>query len=75
MEIEIDKKVLNTIENVKDQFSESKFIGKYEQAIIDFEELIAKGLATRRGNQLISITESHLHRTPFNTTTSKSELN
>jgi len=41
-------------------------VKEFEEAIEEFDLMIAQKLTSRRGNNLLSIDQSHLHRICFN---------
>ncbi|TVR77813.1 MAG: hypothetical protein EA412_10060 [Chitinophagaceae bacterium] len=70
MKTKIDKQVEAAIKKSEIKFKGSELIDKYEDALKKFEELVDKGVAKKRGNNLISITDLHLHKSLFNSSLS-----
>lgn len=57
--ISIEKKLEQTLKNVSKEFETDKKVEEFEKALENFKDLVRKGIAQKRGNNLISITESH----------------
>ena len=57
-----------TIKKIEHSFENNSKLKEFEKASIQFEELVKKGLVQRRGYNLMSITDMHLHRLEFNIT-------
>lgn len=66
MESTIEKKVQEAVDISRTEFEGNSMLGKYEDALKKFKELVENGVIKRRGNNLISITDLHLHRSLFN---------
>lgn len=57
--ISVEKKLEQTLKNVSKDFETNKEVKEFEKALENFKDLVSKGIAKKRGNNLISITESH----------------
>lgn len=57
----IVEEVKEKLENAKPAFEGSSLIEKYEKAIQEFEDLVTSGMVKKRGNQLMSPVDAHLH--------------
>lgn len=57
--ISIEKKLEQTLKNVSKEFETEKKVEEFEKALENFKDLVNRGIARKRGNNLISITESH----------------
>lgn len=62
----IEKEINSVIEASIKNFEGNELLVQYEDASKKFEDLVKKGLVKKRGYNLLSITESHLHRSRFN---------
>lgn len=58
----IVKKLEEVIESNSKRFVNDKRIMAFENAIKEFDLMVEKGLVKKRENNLMSITDSHLHR-------------
>ncbi|MDI9319912.1 MAG: hypothetical protein QM530_05480 [Phycisphaerales bacterium] len=67
MENIISEKLIQVISENEKKFSNDTLMSSYESAIKEFDELIEKGFAKKRESNLLSITESHLHRITLET--------
>lgn len=67
MENTISKKLIQTISENETTFLDDKLLSKYENAIKEFDDLVKKGFAKKRENNLLSFTETHLHRITLET--------
>lgn len=63
---EIEKKVIETIDNQSKKFEDNSVIQQYSEASKEFEDLVKKGYAKHRGNNLLSAENFHLERYRFN---------
>lgn len=61
----IEEKLAKTLKD-NEKFVDKKQIKKFEEASKKFEELVNNGFITKRGNNLLSITDAHLHQETFN---------
>jgi hypothetical protein len=57
----IVEEVKQGLENVTPAFKDSDVVKSYQKAIEEFEALVQKGLAQKRGNQLMSPVDAHLY--------------
>lgn len=57
--ISTEKKLEQTLKNISKEFKTDKKVKEFEKALEDFKDLVSRGIAQKRGNNLISITESH----------------
>lgn len=71
MEKTIEQKLIEAIANSNDKFKNEILLNEFEKASEQFEKLVSLGIAKKRGNNLISITDIHLHKSNLN----KSEIN
>ncbi len=62
----IENKLLEAINIGMTQFEGNSQIEAFEEASREFENLVKKGLVEKRGYNLMTITETHLHTTAFN---------
>ena len=62
MENIISERLIQVISDNKTTFSDDILMSSYENAIKEFDELVEKGFAKKRENNLLSITDAHLHR-------------
>jgi hypothetical protein len=67
MENIISEKLIQVISENETTFSSDALMTSYEKAIKEFDELVEKGFAKRRENNLMSFTDSHLHRITLET--------
>lgn len=70
METTIEKKLNEVLVSSTEKFKNSDMLIKFKEASNEFERLVDLGIVTKRGNNLISITDTHLHKLNVN----KSEL-
>ena len=52
--------VINNVAALNEKFAGDKSIKEFEKAIEQFEELVRKGLTTKRGNHLLPKAEMHI---------------
>jgi len=71
MKTTIEQELTMAIENSSKKFKDEVLLNQFEKASEEFEKLVSLGIAKRRGNNLISITDTHLHKSNLN----KSGLN
>lgn len=71
MNTTIEQELILVIENSNIKLKDEALLNQFEKASEEFEKLVSLGIAKRRGNNLISITDTHLHKSNLN----KSELN
>ncbi len=65
----IEKQVEEEIKILKQQFSGDKTVEEFEKTIDRFEDLVNKGMAQKRGYNLLSATDAHIKsQTWFNAT-------
>ncbi len=64
--ITIEQQVRDLIKNESSQHKSDKELKDFMEANIKFNEMVEKGLAKRRGNNLLSIEDGHLKRYTFN---------
>ncbi len=64
MKTKIDKKVKTVVTKGIEKYLNDSKMREYENASVQFEELIKKGVAKKRENNLASIV--NIHRTFFN---------
>ena len=67
MENIISERLIQVISENKTTFLDDALMTSYETAIKEFDELVEKGFAKRRKNNLMSFTDSHLHRITLET--------
>jgi hypothetical protein len=67
MENIISEKLIQVISDNETTFSDDTLLSSYEDAIKEFDELVEKGFAKRRENNLLSFTDTHLHRITLET--------
>lgn len=67
MENIISKKLIQVILENETTFKDDVLMTSFETAIKEFDELVEKGFAKRRENNLMSFTDSHLHRITLET--------
>ena len=60
------KKVIDTLNKESEQLKGDKILDQFIEANKEFDELVNKGLVKKRGNQLMSISDSHFNRHVFN---------
>ena len=75
MESLILEQLKNAIEIASIKFGADKGLKDFEKASKEFDELIEKGIARKRGYNLLTITENHLHRINFNIQKEKIKVN
>jgi hypothetical protein len=64
----IENELKSTINRANDRFNEDATVKRFQSIQSDFETLVAKGYAKKRGNNSLSVTDAHLKtRTVFNT--------
>ena len=56
----IDKKVTNELAALRSKFADDEKVKEFEKSLANFEELVKKGYAKKRGNHLISVSDSHI---------------
>lgn len=67
MESNIEILIKESLTLVEKKFKEDKIVKQFEKSRDDFNELVIKGLANERGNQLLSISdEKSISRISFN---------
>jgi len=71
MKTKIEEELTIAIENSNKKFKDEVLLNQFEKALEEFERLVSLGIAKKRGNNLISITDTHLHKSNLN----KPELN
>jgi len=59
--------LISTIENESTRFKRDSKIEDYTKAEKEFSELVKKGFAQKRGNNLLSPEDFHIRRYSFNT--------
>jgi hypothetical protein len=67
MENIISERLMQVISENEITFKEDAVMTSFENAIKEFDELVEKGFAKRRENNLMSFTDSHLHRITLET--------
>lgn len=67
MELEIVKSLENTLKKEGKRFENDKILLEFEQASIEFEKLVEKGIAKKRGYNLMTIEGKHLQQYFINT--------
>ena len=67
MENIISEKLIQVISENETTFIDDALMASYERAIKEFDELVEKGFAKRRENNLLSFTDTHLHRITLET--------
>ena len=63
---EIEKKYLETLADTSKKFEKQKRTKEFEQAAKNFEKMVEKGEAVKRGNQLINIEDAPKKKYTFN---------
>ena len=63
----ISEKLIQVILENESTFLDDALMLSYQNAIKEFDDLVDKGFAKRRENNLMSFTESHLHRITLET--------
>jgi hypothetical protein len=71
MENTLANKLMQTISENEATFENDEMTLLFENAIKDFDILVEKGFAKKRENNLLSITDMHLHRITLDTIQSK----
>ncbi len=67
MESKIEILIKESLSLVENKFSEDLIIKQFEKSKDEFKDLVSKGLASERGNQLLSISdEKFISRISFN---------
>lgn len=66
MENSIISEINIAIQISSENFEENELIKLFENANKEYELLVEKGLTKKRGYNLLSITDIHLHRLDFN---------
>jgi hypothetical protein len=61
----IEEKLTKALKD-NEKFFDKKQIKEFEEASKKFEELVNNGFITKRGNNLLSITDAYLHQETFN---------
>ena len=67
MENIISESLVQVISKNETTFLDDALMASYETAIKEFDELVKKGFAKRREYNLMSFTDSHLHRITLET--------
>jgi hypothetical protein len=67
MENIISERLIQVISENETTFKDDAVMTSFETAIKEFDELVEKGFAKRRENNLMSFTDSHLHRITLET--------
>ena len=62
----LEKKLVETVKNETKKFENDSQIDKFMQAEKEFDEMVKKGLAKRRGNNLLPADEVHLKKFSIN---------
>ncbi|MBN2881741.1 hypothetical protein JXM83_06855 [Candidatus Woesearchaeota archaeon] len=62
----LEQSLLETLENEAKKLSDDPKVKEFAKADKDFTELVNKGLASRRGYNLMSVDNIHLRRFSFN---------
>lgn len=70
MELEIVKSLENTLKKEGKRFENDKILLEFEQASIEFEKLVERGIAKKRGYNLMTIEGKHLQQYSINTSSS-----
>ena len=63
----LEKKLIDTIQIESIKLSDDNILRSFEKASTQFEDLVNKGLAKKRGNNLLSKGDIHLNKVSFNT--------
>lgn len=66
METSIEKKLKEALVSSTEKFKNSDMLNKFKEASNEFERLVELGIVKKRGNNLISITDTHLHKLNVN---------
>ncbi len=67
MEMVITENLIQVISDNERNFLGDSNLTSFENAIREFDELVEKGFAKKRENNLLSFTDSHLHRITLGT--------
>jgi hypothetical protein len=60
------EKIQSVIEQEAEKFENSESLSGFEKASSDFDDLVKKGIAKKRGNNLMSIEGKHLQSYSLN---------
>jgi len=63
----LEKRLINTLKIEVDKYKNNSVLKDFEEASKLFDKLVEKGLAKKRGNNLLSKDDFHLKKTSFNT--------
>lgn len=66
MELEIINNVKTTLENESEKFKNDATLLSFEQATIEFNKLVQSGIVKKRGYNLMTIENKHLHQISLN---------
>ncbi|WP_269226811.1 hypothetical protein [Flavobacterium eburneipallidum] len=66
MKTTIEQELTMAIENSSKKFKDEVLLNQFEKASEEFEKLVSLGIVKKRGNNLISITDTHLHKSNLN---------
>ena len=61
----VDKTLL-ALEKTAHKYTESSQVKSFQKACISFDRLIEQGMIKKRGYNLLTIDEAHLHKQQFN---------
>jgi len=67
MEATIINELLDIIEKETTKLKDDTAVKGYEKASAEFEDLVRKGFVQKRGYNLLTIGDAHLHKVFFNT--------
>jgi hypothetical protein len=56
----IEKQVKDQIESLNEKFAQEENVKEFEKTNDQFEELVSKGVAKKRGYNLLSATDAHI---------------
>ncbi len=56
----IENKLLEQVEMLKRKFVDSKRVRQFQETSKEFDKLVEKGFAKKRGNHLLSVTDAHV---------------
>lgn len=58
----IDKQIEESIHKLDEKFGESQQVKRFENSVKEFDLLVENGIASKRGNHLLSISDAHLRK-------------